>query len=623
MLEKINEPNDLKKLNIKDKEQLAEEIRQYILEIVSENGGHLASNLGVVELTIALHSVFNVPTDKIIWDVGHQTYVHKILTGRKEKMKTLRKLNGIAGFPKTNESEVDCFNTGHSSTSISAALGMARARDLKGENNSVIAVIGDGALTGGMALEALNDAGCSKTKMTVILNDNEMSISKNIGGMNMFLSKLRTKKLYTKSNISLKKIINKIPIIGKPFVKIVQRIKRSIKQLIIPKMFFEDIGFTYLGPVDGHNIEQLENILKLSKQIETPVLIHVLTKKGKGYKIAEENPDKFHATAPFNLDNGMPKKQKEKDYSKAFGDKIIELANKNKKIVAITASMKDGTGLAEFQKKYPNRFFDVGIAEQHAISMAAGMAKEGMIPVVPIYSSFYQRAYDQVIHDIAIQNLPVIMCVDRAGVVGADGETHQGTLDMAFFRLVPNLVIMAPKDFKELEDMLEFAVTLNKPVVIRYPRGGESKDIKFEKHEKIKLGKAEILSQGEDITIIAIGNKVKVATQLAEKLKQNNKSAEIINARFLKPLDQKTILTSIKKTKKVIIIEDGTKINGLGTAIEELIVENNIIDVKIKKYAWPDEFIKHGSIEELEKNYKVNPLEDNTIWYMFKENEVI
>ncbi len=602
MLEKINSPEDLKKLNIEEKEQLAKEIREYILNVVSENGGHLASNLGVVELTIALHSVFNVPTDKIVWDVGHQTYVHKILTGRREQLKTIRKLDGLAGFPKTNESDCDCFNTGHSSTSISAALGMARARDLEGKNNSVIAVIGDGALTGGMALEALNDAGYSNTKMTVILNDNEMSISKNVGGLNMFLSKLRTKKLYAKSSLSAKKVILKIPVVGKPFVKIVQRVKRSIKQLIIPKMFFEDIGFTYLGPVDGHNIEQLQNIMRLSKQVEAPVLIHVLTKKGKGYKIAEENPDKFHATSPFDIETGKPKKEKKPDYSKVFGEKIVEMAKKDSRIVAITASMKDGTGLTKFQKEFPNRFFDIGIAEQHALGMAAGMAKEGMIPIVPIYSSFYQRAYDQVIHDIALQNLPVIMCVDRAGVVGADGETHQGTLDMAFFRIVPNLTIMAPKDFKELEDMLEFAVKLNKPVVIRYPRGGEEKT-KLEKHEELKLGKAEILKEGKDITIVAIGKRVAKAMEMAEKLKQNEIDAEVINARFLKPLDKEKIKTSIEKTKNVITMEDGTEINGLGTAVEELIVEENLQNIKFKKYAWPDEFIRHGSVEELEKIY--------------------
>ena len=640
MLEKINTPEDVKNLNLQEKKQLAEDIRKYILEVVSQNGGHLASNLGVVELTIALHSVFNEPVDKIVWDVGHQTYVHKILTGRKEELKNIRKLGGIAGFPKTKESAYDCFNTGHSSTSISAALGMARARDLKGENNSVVAVIGDGALTGGMAIEALNDVGFSKCKMTVILNDNEMSISPNIGGLNMFLSKLRTKKLYTKSNISGKKIIGKIPVFGKPIVKIVQRLKRSVKQLIIPKMFFEDIGFTYLGPVDGHNIEQLENILKLSKQVDTPVLIHVLTKKGKGYKIAEENPDKFHATGPFDLKTGKPKKAKGLDYSKVFGNKLVEMAEKNDKIVAITASMKDGTGLTKFQKQFPKRFFDIGIAEQHAVTLAAGMATQGLIPFVPIYSSFYQRAYDQVIHDIAIQNLHVILCVDRAGIVGADGETHQGLLDMAFFRLVPNLIIMAPKDFKELEDMLEFAVKIEKPVVIRYPRGGEDKDINFETHNKIEFGKAEVLKEfnkdissdeknkneqcideknnqniknqivnkgqecaQKNVLIIAIGKMVARAMKIAEQEEKKENNVCVVNSRFLKPLDRNKILQLLKESNEVITIEDGTIINGLGTAIKEIIAEENLANIEIKTQAYPDDFIQHGSVEQLESMY--------------------
>ena len=602
MLEKINSQQDLKKLKLEEKKILAQEIREYILDIVSKNGGHLASNLGVVELTIALHSVFDVPKDKIVWDVGHQTYVHKILTGRKEELKTLRKLDGIAGFPKTNESESDCFNTGHSSTSISAALGMARARDIKNEHNSVLAVIGDGALTGGMAIEALNDAGYSRSKITVILNDNEMSISKNVGGLNMFLSKLRTKKLYTKSNVSAKKIILKIPVVGRPFVRLVQRAKRSIKQLIIPKMFFEDIGFTYLGPVDGHNIQELENILRLSKQVDTPVLIHVLTKKGKGYEIAEKNPDKFHSISPFNIETGETKKAKSKDYSAVFGEKLVSLAEKNDKIVAITASMKDGTGLTKFQKQFPKRFFDIGIAEQHAVGLAAGMAKAGMIPVVPIYSSFYQRAYDQVIHDVAIQNLPVIMCVDRAGIVGADGETHQGLLDMAFFRLVPNLTIMAPKNFKELEKMLEFAVNLNKPVVIRYPRGGED-SIDINTNLEIREGKAEILKDGTDITIVAIGKMVSRAYRIADKLKQNNIDAQVINARFLKPFDNNTVKNAIEKTKAVVTIEDGTIINGLATTVNELVINENLLGIKIKNFAYPDIYVKHGSVEELEKIY--------------------
>lgn len=606
MLETINAPEDVKKLNTEEKKKLAEEIRKYILEIVSENGGHLASNLGVVELSLALHSVFDVPKDKIVWDVGHQTYVHKIITGRREQLKTLRQLNGIAGFPKSKESEADSFNTGHSSTSISAALGMARARDLKKENHSVIAVIGDGALTGGMALEALNDAGWSQTRMTVILNDNEMSISKNIGGISMLLSKLRTKKTYSKSSDVVKKAILKVPAIGKPVVKIVRRIKRSIKQLIIPKMFFEDIGFRYLGPVDGHDIEELERMLKISKQLEGPVLIHVLTKKGKGFTIAEENPDKFHATGPFDLATGKSKKEKKKDYSKVFGEKLVELAQKNDKIVAITASMKDGTGLTEFAKQFPDRFFDIGIAEQHAIGVAAGMAKEGAIPVVPIYASFYQRAYDQVIHDVAMQNLPVVMCVDRAGIVGADGETHQGTLDMAFFRLVPNLTIMAPKNFKELEEMLSFAVDLGKPVVIRYPRGSED-EYKMEKQEKIEEGKAEILKEGNDLSIIAIGKMVAIAMKVAEEIeKEQDITVEVINTRFLKPIDKETIKKSIEKTKQVITIEDGTIRNGLATAVQEIILEGNLQEVKIKNYAYPDQYIEHGSVEELEKIYRMD-----------------
>lgn len=548
MLEKVNDTKDLKKLTIKEKEELAEELRKYIIEIVSKNGGHLASNLGVVELTLALESVFDVNKDKIVWDVGHQTYVHKILNGRKEEIKNIRKLNGIAGFPKTKESETDCFNTGHSSTSVSAAMGMAKARDIKHENNSVIAVIGDGALTGGMALEALNHIGSSKTNVIVVLNDNEMSISKNIGGINMLLTKLRARKLYTVSNKSGKKILEKIPVVGNFIIKIVRKAKKGIKQLIIPKMFFEDIGFKYLGPIDGHNIEDMELIFKRAKELDEPVLIHVLTKKGKGYKPAEDEPDKFHATSPFDIEKGKAKKQKSKDYSKAFGEKLVELAKNNEKIVAITAAMKDGTGLAEFANEYPDRFFDVGIAEQHALTFAAGLAIEGMIPFVPIYSSFYQRAYDQVIHDICMQNLPVVMCVDRAGIVGADGETHQGILDLSFFKVIPNLTIMAPKDFQELQSMMEFAVELNKPVVIRYPRGGEAEQ-KFNTHNYIRYKRCEFLTTGKDVTIVAIGNQVSKAMNIFRKLKEMNISAEVINARFLKPFDKYAILSSICKTR--------------------------------------------------------------------------
>ena len=469
ILNQVDNPEDLRKLNISEKEELAKELRELVIDTVSKTGGHLASNLGVVELTIALHSVFNTPKDKIVWDVGHQTYIHKILTGRKSKINTLRSLNGLAGFPKAVESEYDAFDTGHSSTSISSALGMARARDIKGEKNSVIAVIGDGALTGGMAFEALNDAGSSNTNLIVILNDNEMSISKNVGGLSAFLTRIRTRKSYNKSNNYIKRLTLRIPVIGRKIVKLVRRIKYSIKQLFLPNMFFEDIGFKYLGPVDGHNIEKLEQILEKAKSLSGPILIHVITKKGKGYEPAEQNPDKFHATSAFDKETGKSLKEKKDDYSKVFGDELVKLAKENDKIVAVTAAMRDGTGLTNFAKEFPNRFFDVAIAEQHALTMAAGMAKEGLVPVV--------------------------------------GETHQGMFDLAFLNIVPNITILAPKDFVELRQMLEFAVNYNGPIAIRYPRGGEEKT-KFITHEKIEKGKAEILREGEDVSIIAIGKMV-------------------------------------------------------------------------------------------------------------------
>ena len=614
MLDKINNSNDLKKLNIEEKYLLADDIRKYILDIVSKNGGHLASNLGVVELTIALESVFDPNKDKIIWDVGHQSYVHKIINGRKDSIKTLRKMNGIAGFPKTSESPTDCFNTGHSSTSISAALGIAKARDLKKEKYSVVAVIGDGALTGGMALEALNHAGSSKTNLIVILNDNEMSISKNIGGINEILTKLRSKKKYNKSNDKWKKRIKSIPIIGNKTATIVSKLKDAIKQLIIPGMYFEEIGFKYLGPIDGHNIEEIEEILSEAKELEEPILIHIITKKGKGYEIAEQNPDKFHSTSSFDLKTGLPIKEKQKDYSKVFGDKLVSMAKDNDKIVAITAAMKDGTGLKDFANIYPNRFFDVGIAEQHALTFAAGLAKEGMIPFVSIYSSFYQRGYDQVIHDICMQNLPVIMCVDRAGLVGNDGETHQGLYDLSFFKLIPNLTIMAPKDFIELEQMMDYAITLNKPVVIRYPRGSESK-IKFTKHQKITLGKSEILNTGTEVSIITIGNMTPLGMEIVNELKKYNISCDLINTRFIKPLDTSTIKKSIIKTKLVITIEDNTIVGGLSSSIKELLIDNNI-NTKIKSYAFPDNFIEHGSVQELREKYGIT--KENIIKYIKK-----
>ncbi len=603
MLEKINSPKDLKNLNIEEKKILAGEIRKKLVEVVANNGGHLASNLGVVELTIAIHSIFNAPEDKIIWDVGHQTYVHKILTGRKEKMDTLRKMDGIAGFPKTSESIYDVFDTGHSSTSISVALGMARARDIKKETNKVIAIIGDGALTGGMALEALNDAGSSNSNIIVILNDNEMSISKNVGGMAHLLGKLRTKKLYRKTNTETKKILGKTPIIGKKLVEVLKSIKRGVKQLFIQNMYFEDIGFSYFGPVDGNDIEKLESLLKLASNEEGPVLIHVITKKGKGYYEAEKNPDQFHSISSFDVKTGKTLKEKKKDYSQVFGEKLMNLASKDDKIVAITAAMCDGTGLTNFAKTYPTRFFDVGIAEQHAIGMAAGMAKNGLKPVVPIYSSFLQRAYDQIVHDVCIQNLPVTICVDRAGIVGNDGETHQGILDLCFLNSMPNINILAPKDFEELEAMLEFGVNLNKPIAIRYPRGGEDK-FEFKKHETIQLGKAEVLKEGNDLTIIALGKTVAKAMKVADRLENKNDfSVEVINLRFLKPLDKDAILKSVLKTRNVVTIEDGYILNGMGNCIVNFVNDQQVKNINIINLGYPDKFIKQGNTEEIEKKY--------------------
>ncbi|MBQ8131527.1 MAG: 1-deoxy-D-xylulose-5-phosphate synthase [Bacilli bacterium] len=605
VLDKINKTNDIKKIDQKEKKILAQEIRDYLIDVTSKNGGHLASNLGVVELTIALESVFDLKKDKIIWDVGHQCYVHKILNGRKEELKSIRKLNGISGFPKTSESETDCFNTGHSSTSISAAMGMAKARDLKQKENHVIAVIGDGALTGGMALEALNHVGCTQTKMIIILNDNEMSISKNISGMNKLLTRLRSKKTYRKTNREGRKIISSIPLLGKPITKIVSKGKNAVKQVFVPGMYFEESGIKYLGPVDGHNIEAMEHLLEKAKSIEEPVLIHVLTKKGKGYLPAEENPSKFHGIGPFDKLTGETIGKKKKDYSKVFGEKLVSIAKRNKKVVAITAAMRDGTGLSLFAEEFPERFFDVGIAEQHAITFAAGLAKEGMIPVVNIYSSFYQRAYDQVIHDVCAQNLPVVMVVDRAGIVGADGETHQGIFDMSFFKIIPNLTIMCPKDFQELEMMMDHAIELKRPVVIRIPRGGESSTT-FEKNKRLQLGKCEVIKDGNDITLIGIGKTVSKVTEIGNILEKDGIHSEVINVRYLKPLDKNTIKDSIRKTKKVVVVEDSTLIGGLSSSIKELIAEENIVLENSFYYAYQDKFIPHGTPEELEKKYKVD-----------------
>ena len=600
IIDKVNWPDDVKKLTIKEKIELAEELREKTISAVSKTGGHLASNLGVVELTIALHSCFNMPEDKIVWDVGHQTYIHKMLTGRKDKFDTLRQMDGIAGFPRTSESEYDSFDTGHSSTSISVALGMARARDVLGKKHKVVAVIGDGAMTGGMALEALNDAGISKTNLIVILNDNEMSISKNTGGLSMFLAKLRTKKAYINSNVSAKDFIRKIPVIGEKIVTLTVKLKNSIKQLIIPKMYFENIGFRYLGPINGHSIQDLEEIFNISKELDGPVLIHVLTKKGKGYKFAEENPNKYHSTSAFNIETGEKKSSSGKDYSKVMGDKLTDLARNDDKIVAVTAAMEDGTGLHKFAEEFPNRFFDVEIAEQHALGMVAGMAKEGLKPVIPIYSSFLQRGYDQLIHDIAMQELPVVVCVDRAGIVGNDGETHQGILDLSFLNTVPKMNVIAPKNFEELEKMIEFAVNFDKPIAIRYPRGGEGK-YQFSKCDEIVLGKAEMLREGSDVTIVAIGKMVSYAMEVADELQKKGIEAEVINARFVKPIDNETITGSLGKTKRLVTIEDNVINCGLASSVKSVLEEAE--EIRVLNVGYPDEFVKHGTVSDIEKKY--------------------
>lgn len=602
-LKDINKPEDLRKLTIKEKEELASEIRSYILENVSKTGGHVASNLGVVELTIALHSVFKTPRDKIVWDVGHQTYTHKILTGRRDKFNTLRQYEGLSGFPKTSESEYDNFNTGHSSTSISAALGIARARDLKREKYKVVAVIGDGALTGGMALEALNDVGASNTDIIVIVNDNEMSISKNTGGLARALTKMRTRKFYTNSNRKIKNLVAKIPKLGGPIIKGVHRIKHQIKRMVLPNMMFEDIGFKYLGPVDGNDIEKLEALLRRAKDLSGPILIHCKTVKGKGYKPAELEPARFHSIGKFDINTGLTIEKKEKDYSQVFGDKLVEIAKTNKNVVAITAAMTDGTGLTRFSKTYPNRFFDVEIAEQHAITMAAGMASAGCIPVVAMYSSFLQRAYDQVIHDVCMQKLHVVICVDRSGIVGGDGETHQGLLDMAFLRVIPNITIMSPKDFKELEEMLEFAINkMNSPVVIRYPKGVESK--MFEgKTNIIKLGKSEIISEQNkerncDLEIIAIGKMVSKAFEVSKMLEKQKINVKLVNARFLKPFDTEVLSENMRK---IVTIEDGTVKGGLYSEVLENLSKLKRNNISVMGFGYNDKFVKQGSIGKLEE----------------------
>ena len=602
-LDKINNIDDLKKLDKSELPNLASDIRAFLIENVSKTGGHLAPNLGVVELTIALHYVFNSPADKIIFDVGHQCYVHKILTGRKNKFSTLRKLNGISGFPKTRESKHDIFNTGHSSTSISSALGIATANKLNGKKDFAIAVIGDGALTGGLAFEGLNNAKIDDTNLIVILNDNQMSISPSVGNLSNYLNQMRSNSLYTNSKAKIKNILERIPLIGNAIIHLVENSKNALRHALLPNsVMFEQFGFTYLGPIDGHNLNDLTKILERAKSVRKPVLIHIVTKKGKGYKPAEERPDVFHGVGKFDVESGKINTSSLLSYSKRFGDELIKNAKSNDKIVAITAAMPKSTGLYEFSKEFPNRFFDVGIAEEHAVSFASGLASQGFIPFFAVYSTFLQRAYDEIIHDIALQNAHVVLAIDRAGIVGADGETHHGIYDLSYLSHIPNMTIMAPKDGNELAKMMDFAINYNGPVAIRYSRDGYADSLTDVAECEIELGKAEILHTGKDLTILAIGKTVATALEVSKILEKKKISAEVINARFLKPLDSDTIMNSLRKTKRIITIEDNVITGGLASAIQNLIINEK--DILFKKFfAYPDEFIKHGSTSEIEDEF--------------------
>ena len=601
VLEKINKPQDMKIIKKELLPQLAEEIRSEMIRTVSQTGGHLAPSLGTVELTIALHYVFDAPKDKMIWDVGHQSYAHKIITGRRDKFHTLRQYKGISGFPRREESEFDPFGTGHSSTSISAALGIAAARDIKNEDFKVIAVIGDGSMTGGMAFEGLQNAGHLGSDLLVILNDNEMFISHRVGALAGYLAKLLTAGSVRKFEKSVERFFKRIHFWGSSLIRIAKR----FKVLLFPGMLFEEMGFAYIGPVEGHNVYELIDILTAVKQLKGPVLLHVITKKGKGYQPAEDNPTDFHGVGRFNIITGeIEASGKIPSYTAVFGNALVKLAAEDEKIVAITAAMPTGTGLDTFAKEYPKRFFDVGIAESHALTFAAGLAAEGMRPVVSLYSTFLQRGLDQIMHDIALQKLPVVMIIDRAGIVGEDGATHQGTFDMSFLNFIPNLTIMAPADENELQHMLKTALTLNGPVALRFPRGagiGVSLDSTL---KKLPVGKAEIKAEGKDVCIFSIGNMVYPSLNASKILHASNINCGVVNVRYLKPLDTETIMEIAEKTKKIVVVEENAPMGGLGSSINALIAGKNI---QFLHLALPDKFIEHGSPKTLREHYGFTP----------------
>ena len=603
ILEKINEVNDIKKLEWEEIEILSEEIREFLIEKISMTGGHLAPNLGVVELTMALHLSFDFPKDQIVWDVGHQSYTHKILTGRKTGFDELRKYGGMSGFPKRKESECDSFDTGHSSTSISAAMGLAKASDLLEKDNHVIAVIGDGALTGGMAYEALNNASHLEKNFIIVLNDNKMSISENLGGMSKYLNSIRTTEFYNGLKSGVENTL--LHMGGQKVAAGLKRTKDGIKQFFVPGMLFENMGLTYLGPVDGHDIRAMQRVFTEAKRVKGAVVVHVLTKKGCGYEPAEKNPSKFHGTDPFVIETGLPKKKKEKpNYTDVFSAALCKLAEKDEKVVAITAAMADGTGLKKFSSLYPKRFFDVGIAEEHGVTFAAGLAAGGLIPVVAIYSSFLQRAYDQIVHDVCLQNLHVVFAIDRAGLVGSDGETHQGIFDLSFLANIPNLCIMAPKNKQELYAMLKFALKYNGPIAIRYPRGEAYEGLEGFR-EKIVYGKAEVLYKEQDIALMAVGSMVKVAEEVRELLKEQGKNCTLINARFVKEFDKELIRELSKDHKLLVAMEENVTTGGFGERVVDYVTSSHI-DLEVEKIALPDMYVEHGNVNILYKEAKID-----------------
>ncbi len=619
ILDRINGPEDVKKLRGEELSQLAEEIRTFLIEKISMTGGHLASNLGVVELTIALFRAFSLPEDKIVWDVGHQSYTHKILSGRKDGFDALRQYGGMSGFPKRAESSCDAFDTGHSSTSISAGLGIAQGRDLMRENYKVVSVIGDGALTGGMAYEALNNAGRMKTNFIIVLNDNNMSISENVGGMSTYLSNLRADEGYNLLKKAVSDSLSNIPLVGDRMVNTLLRTKNSIKQFLIPGMLFENMGLTYLGPVDGHDIRKLERIFREAQKIDRAVLIHVITRKGKGYAPAEKNPAAFHGVGPFCIETGELKKSSENpSYTEVFSRELCRLAAKDERIVALTAAMPDGTGLSRFARRFPKRFFDVGIAEQHAVTSAAGMAAAGLRPVVAVYSSFLQRAYDQIVHDVCLQNLPVVFCIDRAGLVGSDGETHQGIFDLTYLSSIPSMTVMAPKNMWELRDMMRFALSLGSPAAIRYPRGEAYRGLR-DHRAVVEYGKSEMLYEEKDLALVAFGSMVSCAEHIRAKVRKEGKACTLVNGRFVKPIDYGMMDRLAQDHSVIVTLEENVLRGGAGEEITAYI-HSHYPEIRVVNIGLPDTYVEHGNVSVLRKALGIDS--DSIIERLRKENVI-